>query len=204
MTEPIYAVFARAFFKGEESRRKVGEFPTHDAALTAAAERVLGDLWAIFSSGQSAKDLFDLWKTLGDDVAVVPDDQTAPFSATDCARLMVLQVTLDESRPLTLEVTCTDCLNFSSGFSSPPKQWVFWVKAPATYAGATTPLRRATEYLYCEMSRPALQSEGSSYTLLEMTVRELSEDEVMQGRQAPPHKTVYVVQGDGAFVEEAP
>jgi hypothetical protein len=198
-------VYAKSFAQGEESRRKVGEFPAYDAALTAAAERVLGDLWAVFSIEQSAKDLFDLWKEMGDDVFIVPDDNTTPFSATDFARLMTLQVTLDDSRPLYLEVTCIDQLNFSSGFSSPPKQWVFWVKAPATYSdsGATPLIRRAAEVLYREMSQKALESEGSSYTLLDLTTRALSEVEVVQGIRAQSHNIIYVVQNDGTLVEEA-
>jgi len=200
---PPFTVFARAFGKSQESPRNEGEFPTYEAALTAAANRVLNDLFAVYDTKQNARELFDLWQSLGDDIFIVPDDETAPFSAVNFARLMVMQVTLDDSRPLVLEVTCTDQLNFPSGTASPSKQWVFWVKAPATYSGATPLIRRATESLYAEMSRTAMASEGSSYTLLDMTMRELSEAEVVQEKQASPRKTVFVVQGDGALVEEA-
>ena len=141
---------------------------------------------------------------LGDDVFIVPDDATAPFSAVNFARLMALQITLDDSRPLFLEVTCTDRLNFPNGSALPPKQWVFRLKAPATYAGASPLIRRATEFLYDAMSRKALASEGSNYTLLDKTMRELSDAEVAQEDQAAPRKTVFVVQGDGSFVEESP
>ena len=95
---PPCRLFASAFDKGQGNCRELGEFPTQDAALKAATEQVINDLFVLYNTEQSAKELFDLWVTLGDDVFIVPDDATAPFSATNFARLIVLQVTLDESR----------------------------------------------------------------------------------------------------------
>lgn len=201
--ESSFRVFARAFSNSKDGH-EVGQFNDYQEALTAAAVRVRDDLLVLTNAGQSARELFDVWKVRGSDVTIVPDDAQRPFSATDFVRLMALQITGDDSRPLLLEVTCTDKLNFASGYSSPPKQWIFWVKAPATYTNATHLIQRATEYLYEEMSRPALESEGSSYTLLELTVRELTESQAKEVVDDRANKTVYVIQNDGSFAQFTP
>ncbi len=198
---PVFRVFAQPLCSMDEEARELFQFPLYNSALKIAAQRVWQDLWNLTSPGQSAKELFDLWRTMGEDVFIVPNDPIRPFSATDFVRLVALQVTSDNSRPLLLEVTCTDCLQFSSGGSSPPKEWVFWVKAPATYANAPHLIRRATEYLYEEMSRPALASDGSSYTLLDLALRELSEAEATEILQNPADKTIYTVQNDGSLAK---
>ncbi len=186
----------------EQTRQKVGEYSNGNEALTAAAHHVLARLKALHAQRKlSAKDLFDEWKLHGENVFIVPDDPTAPFSATDFARLMAVQLTGDTSRSLTMELTCTDCLNTSSGFSSPQKQWTFLVKAPLTYSRATTPLRRATEFMYEQMSKKAYESEGSSYTLLDLNIRELTAAEAVAAMKENPPRKVYVVQNDGSFSE---
>ena len=201
--ESSFRVFAKAFSNSEDNH-ELGQFTDYQEALTAAAVRVRDDLLVLASAGQSAKQLFDVWKVRGSDVTIVPDDAQRPFSATDFVRLITLQITGDDGRPLFLEVTCTDRLNFASGSSSPPKQWVFWVKAPATYTDATHLIRRATEYLYEEMSRPALETEGSSYTLLDLTVRELTESQAKEVMGNTANKAVYVIQNDGSFTQFTP
>ncbi|BCM92665.1 hypothetical protein IAD21_04547 [Abditibacteriota bacterium] len=203
-SDGLFRVFARAFSKKPDNSREFAHFADYESALTAAARRAMDDLKALAKPNQSAKELFDRWRSKGADVFIAPDDPTTPFSATDFARLMVMQITLDQSRPLLLEVTCTDRLNLPSGYSSPPSQWVFWVKAPATYTNAAHLIRRASEYLYREMSQPALESEGSSYTLLDQMVRELDETEAREVLQNTTNKTIYTIQNDGSFAKFVP
>ncbi|RYX84673.1 hypothetical protein EON83_08530 [bacterium] len=203
-SSPRYQLFAQAFSSRHGSRRAVRHFPTYKEALALAVNRVMGDLKMLHDPEMDAKELFDLWKKLGDDFFIVPDNEPAPFSSTDLARLITPRLTHDQSRPLLLEVTCTDCLGFASGGYSPPKEWKFWVKAPATYTDATHLIRRATEYLYKEMSVSAKRAEGSCYKLIDMQSRELSEEEAQQISPSLANETVYYIQNDGSFEKTAP
>jgi hypothetical protein len=201
MNQSVFAVYAQDFPGSAESRYTIGEYPTENAALTAAAERVRADLQRLYHTDLTAKELFDLWLEKGEDVVIVPDDPIAPFSAIDFARLMALRITGETGRPLLMEVTCIDCLSTASGFTTSPKQWTFWVRAPATYAGATNLVRRTTEFLYREMSRAASSCEGSRYVLLNVAPREVTCDEMADALLKSAQKTVYTVREDGAFVE---
>ena len=189
-------VFAERISEGESSRYALGAFDDPNAALTAAARHVDAELIDLFQPGQSAKELFDQWTTFGEEAFLSPDDARPPFSARDFARLRCLTHTGDESRPLLFEAACTDRINTASGFSSPPKQWRFRVRAPETYAGAEHLLERATRVLYDDMSRQTLLSDGSTYTLLQVEWRLLGEEDL----SGPAPAVVYAVQPDGSFL----
>jgi hypothetical protein len=189
-------VFAERFSEGEPSRYRIGEFDSYNEALTVAARRVDAELLELHKPGQSARELMELWTTFGEDTFLVPDDAHYPFSALDFVRLRCLTHTGDPTRPLLYEVVCTDRINTATGFSSPPQQWQFRVRAPETYAGAEHLLRRATEVLYEDMSQQAMLSDGSTYTLLHFETHLLSAEEAAQ---AALPAVSYTVQPDGSF-----
>ncbi|MGC4046384.1 MAG: hypothetical protein QM758_21545 [Armatimonas sp.] len=189
-------VFAEDMSDRESGRYKVGEFDSYNEALTFAARRVDAGLVELLSPGQSARDLMDQWTHFGEDVFLVPDEAANRFSALDFVRLRTLAHTNDSSRPLVYDVVCTDRINTSSGFSSPPSQWEFWVYAPATYSGAEYLLRRAIDVLYEDMSQKARLSDGSTYTLLQTEIFLLSDEETV--RNTPPGVR-YSIQLDGSF-----
>lgn len=189
-------VFAEDFSDRESGRYKVGEFDSYNDALTFAARRVDKGLKEMLTRAQSARNLMDQWTMFGEDVFLVPDDAETHFSALDFVRLRALFHTNDTSRSLVYDVVCTDRINTSSGFSSPPSQWRFRVNAPATYKGAEYLLRRATDVLYDDMSRKAQESDGSTYTLLEMEAKLLTPEE-LEETTAPA--VIYSIQLDGSF-----
>ncbi len=189
---------------GSEERTAIGEFAVHNDALTAAAETVMNNLFDLYrESGYlfSATELYEHWLTAGIEAHIEPDDDKAPFSPRDFARLIVLQVTGDYKYTLILEVTCQDTLMFPSGFAAPSREWKFWVKAPGTYHGPGVDglVRRATEVLYEEMSYKALDADGSRYKLLELWVHEVTESQMLAEMNRTNFETVYFVQKDGAF-----
>lgn len=192
-----------------EERTALGQFDVHDAALTAAAEAVMNNLFALHrETGYtlSATELYEHWLTNGLEAMIEPDDLKMPFSAMDFARLIVLQVTGDYNYTLYLEVTCQDTLIFATGFAAPSREWKFWVKAPGTYHGPGVDglVRRATEVLYDEMSEKSLSADGSRYKLLELWVHEVSEAQMFAEMNKGKHETIYFVQKDGAFGTSMP
>jgi hypothetical protein len=200
-----FTLFVQSMEDRDEKPWSVGTFPTQDEALSAATERLRKDLQNLYSEGHSAKDLFSLWSLYGEDVFISPDDAPIRFSGMDYVRLAALDIASDTSRPLLLEVTNTDRINTAGGYPSPPDTWVFWVKAPATYKNADWLIRQASDELYRQMSQQAREGDGSTYTLLEQEVRELSPEEAEEERQKPDfRRTIYVVQNNGSFVKEEP
>lgn len=198
-TRPLqtWQVFVEDFAKREADRHAIGEFPSYEAALSVATQRVDQVLAEFQKPEQSAKALFELWTLFGEDVFIVPAHSHNPFSALDYARLRCVQMTCDESRPVWLEVTCIDRLNTSSGAPSGEGKWVFWVNAPATCAGATNVIRRAVEAKYDALSDEAFAGDGSTYTLLECNMRELSADEIAGAPWKQYGKTAFTLQADG-------
>lgn len=198
-------VFAYPRSRPDGGKSELGAFLTYDTALYVASESLGTDLRDMYKPGQSAKQLYDEWLRNGMEVTIEPDDPVIPFSSIDFARLYVMQVANDWTNPLALEVTCIDTLIFPSGAAAPPQQWSFLLRAPATYAdeGAHVMLRRATDFLYEDMSRSAMQSEGSSYKLLDMKVRELNFNEFDNALHAG-NNALYYVQYDGGFDKTPP
>ncbi len=182
----------------------LGEYPDHNAALTGAANFVLNNLLDIHQYSDSAKALYDRWLVEGIDLKIEPDE-AVPFSAINFVRLIVLQVTRDYSHPLWFEVTCLDQLVFPSGNASQPKEWKFFVKAPATYEGEGVEelLRRATDSVYEDMSRKSRASDGSSYGLISLSARNVNLDDIEEA-VSEPGSTLYYVQNDGSFSTSAP
>ncbi len=183
----------------------LGDFNEYDAALTKAAEWVMFNLYDLHKSGQSAKELFDSWLENGESASIVPDSAN-PFSSINFARLIVTQVTSDYSHPRVLEVSCQDQLNFPSGGKSPPKTWKFYLRTPATFDSSEETLgliKRAMDVMYEDMSRQAMTSEGSSYTLLELTVTALAAEEAAALIADSSSKFLYV-QRDGSISSKLP
>lgn len=202
MQNPV-TLYVEDFARMDESRRRIGEFTTREAALQAAQERVREELREMYQLGQNAHDLWQQWIMFGEDVFLVPDDPKDLFSALDFGRLAALQVASETARPLLLEVTCTDRITTASGAPSPPGEWRFWVHAPSTYTGASEPIRRATEELYREMSEKAREGDGSSYTLLDLKVRDLSEAEFAAEQAEHPRRVSFTVLEDGRLLEDS-
>ncbi len=196
---------------GEAHEKLLGMFMIYDHALTKAANRVNDDLIALHTTGQSAKELFDLWCEKGNDIFIQPDDNI-PYNAANLARALVSHITLDLSLPLLLEVKCKDCLIMPSGMASPAKEWTFYVYAPACYDGSVKNegdgvkglMLRATEMIYEEMSRTSMEAEGSSYKLLEMNHRLMSSEERQAIENNPGKHTIYYVQLEGEFGKTPP
>lgn len=181
-------------------------FATRHEALIASAKSLKANLTELFQPGLSAGELFEKWQSTGKGYRIDPEDSSAPFSDIDFARLFVLRLTDDYSHPLFIEVFTVDCLRTASGVQSPSKTWKFWVKAPATYAAGdlNALIRVATEVLYEEMSEQSLQSDGSTYVLLDLSFRSVSADEATNAIDADKSATVYFVQNDGSFRKSRP
>ncbi len=183
----------------------LGDFHEYNGALTKAAEWVMFNLYDLHKPGQSAKELFDCWLENGESASIVPDIAN-PFSSINFARLIVTQITSDYSHPQVLEVSCEDRLNFPSGGASPPKSWKFYLRTPATFDSSEETLgliKRAMDVMYEDMSRQAMTSEGSSYTLLKMTVTPLSPEEASVLIADASSKFLYV-QRDGSISSKLP
>lgn len=88
-----FAVYVEEFSTREESRREVATFSCYELALHSAQARVRSCMAEFLSSGQSAKELFDLWMMFGEDVFIVPDEPG--FSAIDYGRLIATKLTSD-------------------------------------------------------------------------------------------------------------
>ncbi len=203
-----YKVFSRPRSGGDE--KLIGMFMMYDHALTKAANRVFDELQALYKSGQSTKELFDEWCKSGSDITITPDDGI-PYNSANLARGLAPQVTLDYSLPLMYKVDCTDCLIMPSGAASPSKNWTFYVYAPEVYEGSVANegdgvyglMLRATQIMYEDMSAHSMQTEGSSYKLLDMNYKLISNQEeqdiISKGKDV-----IYFVQKEGDFGKTPP
>ena len=89
MPPPTFTVYAEDFSRNGASPRRVGEFPTAEEARVVAKARVTADLATYARPGQSAAETLKQWQLFGEDVSLVPDSETAPFSAVAFAQAIV-------------------------------------------------------------------------------------------------------------------
>ncbi|MCW5821511.1 MAG: hypothetical protein KIT34_01835 [Cyanobacteria bacterium TGS_CYA1] len=198
-----YKVLSRPRSGGDE--KLIGMYMIYDHALTKAANAVMDDLQKLYQSGQSAKELYDLWCEKGTDISIEPDDGV-PYNSANLARGLAPRVTLDYSLPLLFKVDCTDTLIMPSGASAPAKTWTFYLHAPAVYEGSVANegdgvrglILRATEILYEDMSVKSMHAEGSSYKLLDLKYHLLNEEEA-KAASLNRNNIYYYVQEEGEF-----
>lgn len=202
---PIYKVIETSH-DAADSDRSVADYATRHEAIIHCAKSMKAHLLELVEPGMSAKDLLSRWQQVGLGYRIDPEDSDAPFCDIDYARLYVLRLTNDYSHPLFFEVSTVDCLRTASGITSPKKTWKFWVKAPSAYEGngLDALMQAGAQALYDDMSQKSMATDGSRYEMLEMTYREVGEEEALSQMRGDPNAIVYFVQNDGSFGRNMP